>query len=264
MIEQTQKKPLKLFIATPAFGNSLTTTFVNSLIKFMSTSPDIDLPYQTIFHTQSGLALVTQARNNCVSEFMKSGADYLLFIDADIGFEPENIKKILRRCNETKGVVLAPYPVKNYSGVNRSINFIIHFIDQNNIEVDKEGFIKCKAGPTGFMMIHRSVFEKLMKTFPEKKTFISQVMGVSLENKNDFWYTFFETNVDPVNGYLGEDIAFCNLCNKIGIEIQADTKAHLIHYGGHAFHGSLEMTFKNNQLKHTINYVEELSKNKKK
>jgi len=79
---------------------------------------------------------------------------------------------------------------------------------------------------------------------------------------DEFWYTFFETDVDPVNGYLGEDIAFCNLCNKIGIPIQADTKAHLIHYGGHAFQGSLEMSFQNEHIKDTIKYVDELPKNK--
>ena len=102
MQEQLKKEMLKLFIATPAYGHSVTTSFANSMFKFMATPPDRDLLYHTMIHLQSGMALVTQARNNCVSEFMKSGAEFLLFIDSDIGFKPENIKKILRRCNELK------------------------------------------------------------------------------------------------------------------------------------------------------------------
>ena len=261
-MQEQPKKPLKLFIATPAYGHSVTTSFANSVFKFMATPPDRDLPYHTMIHLQSGMALVTQARNNCVSEFMKSEAEFLLFIDSDIGFQPENIKKILRRCNETKGVVLAPYCVKGYHSVTNGVTFIIHFPDKNNVQIDKEGFCYAKAGPTGFMMIHRSVFEKLAKAYPEKKTHNRQMVGDSVQNMDEFWYTFFETDVDPVNGYLGEDIAFCNLCNKIGIPIQADTKAHLIHYGGHAFQGSLEMSFQNEHIKDTIKYVDELPKNK--
>ena len=262
MQEQLKKEMLKLFIATPAYGHSVTTSFANSMFKFMATPPDKDLPYHTMIHLQSGMALVTQARNNCVSEFMKSSAEFLLFIDSDIGFQPEQIKKILRRCNETKGVVLAPYPVKGYHSVTQGITFIIHFPDKNNVQIDKEGFCHCKAGPTGFMMIHRSVFERLAEAYPEKKTHNRQMVGDSVQNMDEFWYTFFETDVDPVNGYLGEDIAFCNLCYKVGIPIQADTKAHLIHYGGHAFQGSLEMSFANEHIKDTIKYVDELPKNK--
>ena len=33
-----QKKHVKLFIATPAFGHQVTTNYANSLLKFVSTS----------------------------------------------------------------------------------------------------------------------------------------------------------------------------------------------------------------------------------
>ena len=191
-MQEQPKKPLKLFIATPAYGHSVTTSFANSVFKFMATPPDKDLPYHTMIHLQSGMALVTQARNNCVSEFMKSEAEFLLFIDSDIGFKPENIKKILRRCNETKCVVLAPYCVKGYHSVTNGVTFIIHFPDKNNVQIDKEGFCACKAGPTGFMMIHRSVFEKLAKAYPEKKTHNRQMVGDSVQNMDEFWYTFLK------------------------------------------------------------------------
>jgi hypothetical protein len=252
----------KLFIATPAYGHQVTTVYANSVFKFMATNPPKDLPYNTIIHLQSGMALVTQARNNCVAEFMKSKSDVLFFIDSDIGFQPEFVHKLLKRVLETKGVALCPYPVKGYQNNGTGITFIIHFPDKTNIQVDKEGFCEIKAGPTGFMMIHREVFEKLAKAYPEKKTINKQMIGNSVVTLDEFWYTFFETAVHPVNGYLGEDIAFCDLCKKIGIPIHGDVKSDLIHYGGHSFRGSLDMSFKNEKLKDFVKEVDELPKNK--
>lgn len=260
MSEQINR--LKLFIATPAYGHSITTTYANSMFKFMATNPPKDLRYNTIIHLQAGMALVTQARNNCVAEFMKTDCDYLLFIDSDIGFESEHVHKLLRRCKETEGVVLCPYPVKGYQQGGKSITFIIHFDDKDNIQVDKEGFCNIKAGPTGFMMIHRKVFKKLAEVYPEKKTINKQFIADKVVTLDDFWYTFFETAVDPVNGYLGEDIAFCHLCKKAGISIQGLTSASLIHYGGNAFSGSLDMSFDREQWKDKVKKVDELPKNK--
>jgi hypothetical protein len=57
------------------------------------------------------------------------------------------------------------------------------------------------------------------------------------------WYTFFETAQDPVNGYLGEDIAFCNLWVKAGGKIYADAMTPLTHFGSHSFHGNLALMF---------------------
>ena len=85
-----QKKHVKLFIATPAFGHQVTTNYANSLLKFVSTSHP-RLAVSSAVHMQSGMALVTQARNNCVAYFLNSDCTHFLFIDADIGFEPEAI-----------------------------------------------------------------------------------------------------------------------------------------------------------------------------
>jgi len=64
-----------------------------------------------------------------------------------------------------------------------------------------------------------------------------------VEKLDNHWYTFFETDVHPEHGYLGEDIAFCNLWTKIGGKIYADAKTSLTHYGGHAYKGSLDQIF---------------------
>ena len=233
-----QKKHVKLFIATPAFGHQVTTNYANSLLKFVSTSHP-RLAVSSAVHLQSGMALVTQARNNCVAYFLNSDCTHFLFIDADIGFEPEAIFRLIEK---DVPLCLTPYPVKGY-GKDNQLQFIVHFPDKDNVRIDKDGFAEIMAGPTGFMMIKREVFEKLAEKYPERKTVNKQLVGNKVETMEKGWYTFFETAQDPENGYLGEDIAFCRLWTNIGGKIYADTQTPLTHFGSHAFHGSLSTMF---------------------
>jgi len=233
-----EKKQVKLFIATPAFGHQVTTNYANSLLKFVST-PHPTLAVSSAIHMQSGMALVTQARNNCVAYFLNSECTHFLFIDADIGFEPEAIYRLIEK---DVPLCLTPYPVKGY-GKDYQLQFIVHFPDKDNVRIDKGGFTEITAGPTGFMMIKREVFEKLAEKYPERKTVNKQLVGNKVETMEKGWYTFFETAQDPENGYLGEDIAFCRLWTNIGGKIYADTQTPLTHFGSHAFHGSLNMMF---------------------
>jgi len=233
-----QKKHVKLFIATPAFGHQVTTNYANSLLKFVSTSHP-RLAVSSAVHLQSGMALVTQARNNCVAYFLNSDCTHFLFIDADIGFEPDAIYRLIEK---DVPLCLTPYPVKGY-GANNQLQFIVHFPDKDNVKIQKDGFAEIVAGPTGFMMIKREVFEKLAEKYPERKTINKQLVGNKVETMEKGWYTFFETAQDPENGYLGEDIAFCRLWTNIGGKIYADTQTPLTHFGSHAFHGSLNMMF---------------------
>ncbi len=233
-----EKKQIKLFIATPAFGHQVTTNYANSLLKFVST-PHPTLAVSSAIHMQSGMALVTQARNNCVAYFLNSECTHFLFIDADIGFEPEAIYRLIEK---DVPLALTPYPVKGY-GKDYQLQFIVHFPDKDNVRIDKGGFTEITAGPTGFMMIKREVFEKLAEKYPERKTVNKQLVGNKVETMEKGWYTFFETAQDPENGYLGEDIAFCRLWTNIGGKIYADTQTPLTHFGSHAFHGSLNMMF---------------------
>ena len=233
-----QKKHVKLFIATPAFGHQVTTNYANSLLKFVSTSHP-RLAVSSAVHLQSGMALVTQARNNCVAYFLNSDCTHFLFIDADIGFEPDAIYRLIEK---DVPLCLTPYPVKGY-GANNQLQFIVHFPDKDNVRIQKDGFAEITAGPTGFMMIKREVFEKLAEKYPERQTVNKQLVGNKVETMEKGWYTFFETAQDPENGYLGEDIAFCRLWTNIGGKIYADTQTPLTHFGSHAFHGSLNMMF---------------------
>lgn len=233
-MSEIKNKNIKLFIATPAYGHMVTTYYMNSVTKFIRTTyPKINI--LTEIYILSGMALITQARNNCVSTFLNSDCTHMLFIDSDIGFEA---KAIYRLIEKDVPLCLTPYPVKGF-GKNNELQFIIKFPEENIVKVDNDGFVEIAAGPAGFMMIKREVFEKLAEKYPDKKMINKQLVGDKVHTMDKGWYTFFETSQDSKNGYLGEDFAFCNLWRNIGGKIYADTKTSLTHFGSCAFHGNL-------------------------
>lgn len=225
----------KLFIATPAYGHQVFIPYAEGLIKFTSGVAPSDLDYETNIHLHAGSALVTQARNNCVANFLKTDCTKLLFIDSDIGFEPENIWRLLRKNVE---VAIAPYVVKSIKP-RKELKMIIHYDDPENINVGADGFAEIKGGPSGFMMIDRSVFEKLKEAFPEKKQPLRHIVDGEIVLEKDY-YTFFDCTIDPEEGCIGEDLSFCFLWKSLGGKIYCDTTAELIHCGMHQFSGTMK------------------------
>ena len=91
------QKEHNIFIATPAYGFQTYVNYVNGLISFIGSAPPEDLKYKMTFHVHAGGALISHARNDCVHKFLKSDCTKLLFIDADIGFDAENVWRLLRK-----------------------------------------------------------------------------------------------------------------------------------------------------------------------
>src|SRR5580693_6251752 len=97
-----------LTIGTPCFGGNVSWLYAVSLLKLQKnfTKRGWNINYLL----QAGDALVTRARQTIVCHFLdNSSATHLLFIDADIGFEPEQVFRLL---DFDADVTAAVYPVK--------------------------------------------------------------------------------------------------------------------------------------------------------
>src|SRR5262245_3825024 len=78
---------IKLMVATPAFGDMFYTPYVHSMFRLQSM---ITQHKGTMRHMVISYASVGDARNALLTHFYdKSDAEYLLFVDADMGFEPQ-------------------------------------------------------------------------------------------------------------------------------------------------------------------------------
>ena len=88
----------------------------------------------------------------------------------------------------------------------------------------------------GFVLIHRSVFEKLNKHYSELKYFPglnnSNYPITEKEYHNSYHY-FAEMNKE--GKYLGEDMSFFHRVSDIGYDVWLDTSIELQHIGSHVF-----------------------------
>ena len=129
---------------------------------------------QLYLDTTENESLVHRARNVSVGRFMqKTDCDLFMFIDADVHFDPEAVVRLVRSGHD---ISVACYPKKVVmwdqaaEAVKRgddrdmsmlSSSLVINFGAQHRpIE---NGFIEILDGPTGFMVIKRSVFKAISK-----------------------------------------------------------------------------------------------------
>ena len=100
---------INLVVATPCFGGQISVLYAASLFKLqklLRAYGDINL--KVLF--KDGDALITRARASLISQFLDDPtATHLLFIDADIGFEPEQVLRLLQCGAE---MCAAVYPIK--------------------------------------------------------------------------------------------------------------------------------------------------------
>ncbi len=113
-LKQEELKKFKLFVATPMFGGMNHGLFMKSCLDLQNTMTQwgVEIKFSFIFNE----SLITRARAYLVDEFLyRSDATHLLFIDADIAF---NAQDILAMLVLDKDVIGAPYPKKSIKWPN--------------------------------------------------------------------------------------------------------------------------------------------------
>lgn len=249
MLEQEQLKHIYPLIMTPSHDGKYFYNYTLSLLNLYQTANCIGMPIQ--FYLMKGESLITRARNNCVAAFLENKQwTHLFWIDADIGFDPEAALRLLQADYD---VAAGVYPLKREAwpeqGVPKNMtqqDFINYYQEytvnasaneqhQVLLEIQQDGFIEMAEAPTGFMLIKRQVFEKMMQAYPELK-YTPDSIGV--EDKG-LHFRFFDAMIHPVSQrYLSEDYGFCYLWQQIGGKIYVDAKSNLSHQGSKLYQGN--------------------------
>ncbi len=216
----------KLMIGLPAYDHKVGVKMAVSLMRLGQQVLEHGIEIQV--SSICGCSVVSRARNVIAHNFLKSNCDHLMFIDADMTFEPDSILRLMA-WNQSKGIVAGAYESRKPGKV-----YILSldggegvYGKQNSISMDGRGLVKAYRVATGFMMIQRQVFEKLRDAHPEWKH------KDTLEG-NDELYSFFDFKVTP-EGYIGEDFLFCDRAREVGTEIWVDPTIKLGHMGIHEY-----------------------------
>lgn len=186
-LESLRKR--KLFVATPMYGGNCNGMYTRSLCDLTAMCVKYGIEIRSYFLFNE--SLITRARNYCVDEFLRSNCDHLLFIDSDIGFNPQDVVAMmaLQTPESDYDVIAGPYPKKCITwekviaafdkGVGKDNpsqleDFVGDFVfnpvlgegeKSRTIRLDEPAEV-LEAG-TGFMMIRRPTFDKYLAAYPD-------------------------------------------------------------------------------------------------
>ena len=237
-------------IATPMYGGQCAGAFAKSLVNTMAVlgKAGVSVSFVDLYNE----SLITRARNTLTHMFLQSESDYLLFIDADQTFRPEDIARMI---TADKEIIAAPVPMKglNWEGIRQAaingkkdlsefsgifnVNFLPDFIE-NNTKISLSEPVEVLYAGSGMMLIKRSVFEKLSDKVTEYVYDGSPMPQYNINPRETKIKNFWETAV--VDGrLLSEDYNFCNMWREDGGKIYVDLLAKVIHIGTYSFSGNI-------------------------
>lgn len=236
-----------IFVATPCYGGVATIQYMSSILDLQKAclAKGVGLHVELV----GGDALITRARSALAAKFLASEATHLLFIDADIAFQPDQVFRLVNAGREVVGGV---YPTKSIDWAkartavtNRhrdllasSVGYVVRFIPNatNSVEVDNGGFGEVAYVGTGFLMLQRSAVQKVCDAHPELRAKLGDMGGRLVPDA----VMIFESMIEPETGqHLSEDYAFCRRWRDLGGAVYADFQSRFTHVGPMAFAGGL-------------------------
>lgn len=250
-VEQLRKN--KLFVATPMYGGMSHGMFVKSCLDLQAICSQygVECRFSFIFNE----SLITRARNYLVDEFLRAEQfTHMLFIDADIHFDPRDVIAMLAL---DKDIIGGPYPKKSikWGAVKEAVKRNPD-IDPSEMEKVAGDFVFNPAPGTekfsvaepievleigtGFMMIKRQVFDKFKDAYPELRYKPDHVGQANFDGSR-YIHAYFDTVIDHgvSDRYLSEDYMFCQWWRKIGGQIWLCPWMKTHHIGTYAFTGDM-------------------------
>jgi hypothetical protein len=208
----------KVLVATPAIDGKVECSYAGGLASCASAH---------LFGNMVFLAAVSHiglARNMLARGFIQSHFEWLVFIDADIGFAESDFR------------LLMDYPPRD------------GFIRENSAEENPEGTTLTNDGHAlivtaeysrkvetldtarfglGFTRIHRDVFNTLSNHLMDD----GQAMVQQFLYKGELIPDFFPSGPIEANNWRGEDTGFFLLCKLAGITPRIEQRTRLHHFG---------------------------------
>jgi len=222
---------VKIVLATPCYGGQVTEPYMQSVLRLVFAGLDgIDIAVLTT----TGESLITRARNAIVAQFMAGDGDALLFVDADIEFQPENVRRLV---DSGHPVCATPYPMKAIdwdrvvaarpATVVQAREAGVYSVVNAAGEPGPDGFAPVLDAGTGFMLIHRRAIDLMCAAMPEL-AYQSDQIGMPAGTQ----YALFDTSIDA-GRYLSEDYTFCRRWQRLGGLVMADIQGPALHHHGH-------------------------------
>ena len=237
-----------LSVLTPMYGGMCACNYFESFLKLMMELGKYRIPFSQTFTWNE--SLITRARNRLADEYMKNHThSHAVFIDADIGFEPQDI---LAMMEHDQDIIGAPCSKKSIRWDRLQKLFKKNGQEYSNDQIARvggdfvfnfekfEGTRQLNIGElqemrhvgTGLMMVRRDVFERYQEHYPdrwyESRGDPSALPGPITD--------FFQTGINPeLHEYDSEDYRFCTDCRAFGAKVWMAPWVRTSHLGSYKF-----------------------------
>lgn len=244
MASDPKNKPIHICIAAPCYGGLVHTHFMTSIIKLQLKCVELGVNLSYKFLTSE--SLITRARSILANHvYNDKGYTHMMFIDADIEFDADDIIRMLIADVDIIGGIypkkhlkwekLAKYSLEDLNNNENYKKILADFVVTIEDDTDKKGNIdinkpvEVKYVGTGLMLLKTSVLQKFVDSFPDD--------FMHLNNDKELVFRFFDCGVSDKKIYLSEDFWFCERWKSIGGKIYAALWTKTIHWGSYGYVG---------------------------
>jgi hypothetical protein len=208
---------VSILFCTPAYGGQVTLGYFNSCLELRESLIQAGVKHNWL--TTQNESLITRGRDCLVAQFLRTDYERLMFLDADIEFRPEDVARLW---NMDVPIAAGVYPMKRKDAP------LAAWRDGKLLRLED-----CPSEPfdvdyigTGFLMVHRAVFESLKDAHPDWKY---------EDGIGEVW-AFFQCPVED-GILLSEDYFFSKRVRELGYSIIVDPSIRLGHIGSYTYRG---------------------------
>lgn len=221
-------RTVKLAILMPVGDHHIDIATHNSLVATL-----LDLQrakVRTMMVPAENSSNVGFAREGLMLAGMGTDATHFLWVDTDMGWAPEHVRSLLGAAEHHEFVAI-PGVRKQENGRPCAV-----LRPGEPVVCEKTGYLSVESVGFAFVLMKRSVIEKMQAAYPELEYSVKDGTNFGLFcefiDKGD-------KRAGPHGTRLTEDIAFCRRWRAIGGEIWVDPSSEIIHAGRKEYTGSI-------------------------
>ncbi len=200
---------MKILVAIPVYDGKLQVETVRCLLNEQALS--FASGDEILIRFLPSCSHAAMGRNQLAQDFMDSDCERLIFLDADVTFEPGSILKIAKH--------KMPFVGGAYRFKIENEMYPVGWLDKPELWADENGLLEVATLPGGFLSLSREVFEKLKEAHPER----------SYEHFGKTAHCYFQMLFTEGHLY-GEDSYFCKEWRDLGGKVLLDPELELTHW----------------------------------
>lgn len=214
---------MRIGLCTPCYNEQVHYDYMLSVMAAERMAVRLGYDFKT--YIAAGTAILPRVRNRLVAQAMADKCDWIVCIDDDIGFDAEDLFKLL----EHNVDIVAAAPAKRHHRWDENPAAVAKFPGGKIVgrRTDAGRLWRMDAVATGFMAIRSSVIDRLE---PATTPYVTE----GTEVRTWFWLELLKTDDGTTDE--GEDYNFCRKFREVGGECWVDPDIRVRHYTGSVCH----------------------------